>query len=221
MHARKRRSSSHLACDLARGTLVASNGGMRTLEAGFTVVEVTVVAAVAMVTVGLAAPSIIAAIDAYKFNNDVQLVAATVRNARYNAVASNTTLRVRFNCPSVGQMRVVEVTGNAAIDTADNRCDTAAYPYPDGNGSAAPNNDGPVIQIGTSTSLPAAATGLEISTTGRVVPLTNCPACAAAAPPSTLTMGDDYTSTDRVISVSATGKTTVTRFNTARSQEQH
>ena len=194
---------------------------MRTHEAGFTVIEVTVVAAVAMLTVGLAAPSIIEAIDAAKFNNDVQLVAATVRNARYNAVASNTTLRVRFNCPAVGQMRVVEVTGNAAIDTADNRCDIAAYPYPDGNGSAAPNNDGPVIQIGTSTSLPAATTGLQISTTGRVVPVTSCPACATAAPPATLTMGDDYTSTNRVISISATGKTTVNRFNTAPAQQEH
>lgn len=176
------------------------------------------VAAVAMVTVGLAAPSILAAIDAYKFNNDVQLVAATVRNARYNAVASNTRLRVRFNCPSVGQMRVVEVTGNAAIDGADNRCDLAAYPYPDGNGSAAPNNDGPLIQIGSATSLPAATTGLQIDTTGRIVPITSCPACTTAAPPATLTMGDDYTSTNRVISISATGRTTVNRFNTARSQ---
>ena len=184
-------------------------------------VEVTVVAAVAMVTVGLAAPSILEAIDAYKFNNDVQLVAATVRNARYNAVASNTTLRLRFNCPSVGQMRVIEVTGNAVIDNADNRCDTAAYPYPDGNGTAVPNNDGPVIQIGSTTSLPAATTGLEISTSGRVVPVTSCPACAAAAPPATLRLGDDNTSTNRVISISATGRTTVDRFNTARTQEHH
>jgi Tfp pilus assembly protein FimT len=194
---------------------------MRRNEAGFTVIEVTVVAAVAMVTVGLAAPSILAAIDAYKFNSDVQLVAATVRNARYNAVASNTTLRVRFNCPSVGQMRVVEVTGTAAIDDAADRCDTAAYPYPDANGTTAPNNDGPVIQIGSTTSLPQATTGLEIGTTGRVTPIANCPACSAAPTPATLTMGDDRTSTNRRITVSATGKTTVDRFSTARTQEQH
>src|SRR5690242_14443864 len=116
--ARKRRSKNDLASVFVRGTLVATWRGMRTHEAGFTVIEVTVVAAVAMCTVGLAAPSILKAIDAYRFNSDVQLVAATVRNARYNAVASNTTLRVRFNCPSVGQMRVVEVTGTAAIDDA-------------------------------------------------------------------------------------------------------
>jgi Tfp pilus assembly protein FimT len=193
---------------------------MRKPEAGFTVIEVTVVAAVAMATVGLAAPSIIEAIDAYKFNSDVQQVAATIRGARYNAVASNTTLRVRFNCPATGQMRVLEVTGNSAIDNASDRCDTTSYPYPDGNGSAAPNNDGPVIQIGPSTALPTTVSGLEISTAGRVVPIAGCPACAASSPPATLTLGDDYTSTNRTITVTATGGTRVARFSSARSEQQ-
>ena len=51
-------------------------------------------------------------------------------------------------------MRVVEVTGNAAIDTAGDRCDLSAYPYPDTDASTAPNNDGPVLQMGSSTDLP-------------------------------------------------------------------
>ena len=59
-------------------------------------------------------------------------------------------MRVRFNCPATGQMRVVEVTGNAAIDTAGDRCDLGAYPYPDTDASTAPNNDGPVLQMGSS-----------------------------------------------------------------------
>ena len=119
---------------------------MRKHEAGFSIVEVVVVAAVTMITVGLAAPSITGAIETYQFNSDVQNVAATIRSARFKAVASNVSMRVRFNCPSTGQMRIVEVTGNAAIDNAADRCDLGAYPYPDTDASTAPNNDGPVLR---------------------------------------------------------------------------
>ena len=127
---------------------------MRKHEAGFSIVEVVVVAAVTMITVGLAAPSITAAIDTYQFNNDVQSVASTIRSARFTAVASNVRMQVRFNCPATGQMRVVEVTGNAGIDTAGDRCDLNAYPYPDPDASVAPDNDGPVVQMGSGTDLP-------------------------------------------------------------------
>jgi len=193
---------------------------MRKREAGFSIVEVVAVAAVTMITVGLAAPSITAAIETYQFNNDVQSVASTIRTARFTAVASNVRMQVRFNCPATGQMRVVEVTGNAAIDTAGDRCDLDAYPYPDPDASVAPDNDGPVVQMGSGTDLPTTVGGLEISTSGRVVPLTGCPACATASPPALLTMGDDRTDTDRRITVTATGGTTVSRYGTARESTQ-
>jgi type II secretory pathway pseudopilin PulG len=184
-------------------------------EAGFSVIEVTVVAGVAMITLGLAAPSIITAIDSYKFNSEVQTVAATIRSARYKAVASNVTLRLRFNCPATGQMRLVEVTGNSAIDTATDRCDTTAYPYPDPDASAAPNNDGPVIQMSSAVDLPTTVHGLEISAAGRIQPLTGCPGCTAGSPPAVLVMGDDRSSTIRNITVSATGGTTIDRHSSA------
>ena len=189
---------------------------MRKYEAGFSVVEVVVVAAVTMITVGLAAPSITGAIETYQFNSDVQSVAATIRSARFTAVASNVRMRVRFNCPATGQMRVVEVTGIAAIDDASDRCDLDSYPYPDADASAVPDNDGPVLLMSSSTDLPTTVSGLEISTAGRVVPLTGCPSCAAAPPPAVLTMGDERSDTDRNITVSATGGTTVSRYGVAR-----
>jgi Tfp pilus assembly protein FimT len=191
---------------------------MRKREAGFSVVEVTVVAGVAMITLGLAAPSITGAIDTYRFNSEVQTVAATIRSARYKAVASNVTLRLRFNCPSTGQMRLVEVTGDSAIDTASDRCDTTAYPYPDPDASAAPNNDGPVIQMSSAVDLPTTVHGLEISAAGRIQPLTGCPGCTAGSPPAVLVMGDDRSSTDRLITVTATGGTTISRHSTARTE---
>ena len=189
---------------------------MRKWEAGFSVVEVTVVAGVAMITMGLAAPSIITAIDDYKFSSEVQTVAATIRSARYKAVSNNVTMRLRFNCPATGQMRLVEVTGDSAIDTASDRCDTTAYPYPDPDASAAPNNDGPVIQMSSTVDLPTTVHGLEISTAGRIQPLTGCPGCAVGSPPAVLVIGDDRSSTNRNLTVTATGGTTIERFNTAR-----
>ena len=148
---------------------------MRKHEAGFSIVEVVVVAAVSMITIGLAAPSITGAIETYQFNSDVQSVAATIRSARFTAVASNVACACDSTVPPRDRCAIVEVTGNAAIDTAGDRCDLSAYPYPDPDANAAPNNDGPVLQMGSSTDLPATASGLEISTTGRVVPLTGCP----------------------------------------------
>lgn len=189
---------------------------MRKHEAGFSVIEVTVVAGVAMITMGLAAPSITSAIESYQFNSEVQTVAATIRSARYKAVSNNVTLRLRFNCPATGQMRVVEVTGNSAIDDATDRCDTTAYPYPDPDATAAPNNDGPVIQMSSAVDLPTTVHGLEVSTAGRIQPLTGCPSCSAGSPPAVLVMGDDRTSSDRTITVTATGGTTIARYGTAR-----
>lgn len=194
---------------------------MRKYEAGFSVVEVVVVAAVTMITVGLAAPSITGAIETYQFNSDVQNVAATIRSARFTAVASNKSMRVRFNCPATGQMRVVEVTGNAAIDQASDRCSLSSYPYPDTDANTAPNNDGPILEMGSSTDLPTTVAGLEISTAGRVVPLTGCPACSTASPPAVLTMGDERSDTNRLITVTATGGTTVSRYGTAGETQAH
>ena len=189
---------------------------MREHEAGFSIVEVVVVAAVTMITVGLAAPSITGAIETYQFNSDVQSVAATIRSARFTAVASNKSMRVRFNCPATGQMRVVEVTGNTAIDQASDRCSLSSYPYPDTDANTAPNNDGPILEMGSSTDLPTTVAGLEISTSGRVVPLTGCPACSTASPPAVLTMGDERSDTNRLITVTATGGTTVSRYGTTQ-----
>ena len=187
---------------------------MRKSDAGFSVIEVVVVATVTMITVGLAAPSITNAIDTYKFNSDVQAVAATIRSARYKAVASNVAMRVRFNCPETGKMRIVEVTGNAAIDDAADRCDLSAYPYPDVDAANAPNNDGPVLSMGDSSSFAGAIPSLQITTTGRVSPLTGCPTCVAAAPPALLYIEDDRTDTRRLITVAASGGTTVSRHAT-------
>jgi len=183
---------------------------MGTRESGFTLIEAVVVSAVAMISLGLAAPALTGAMQHYQFNTDVQQLASTIRNARYKAVASNATMRVRLNCPSQGQMRVVQVTGNAAIDDAANRCDTAVYPYP--GTTAATAGDGPVVLMGTSIDYPQNVASIQISNTGRMVPLTACPNCVAGAPPFTVSVEDGRNSLQRNITVSATGSLTVEDF---------
>jgi prepilin-type N-terminal cleavage/methylation domain-containing protein len=183
---------------------------MSTRESGFTLIEVVVVSAVAMITLGLAAPALTGAMQHYQFNTDVQQLATTIRNARYKAVASNATMRVRLNCPSQGQMRVVQLTGNAAIDNAGNRCDTAVYPYP--GTTTATAGDGPVVLMGTSINYPQSVASIQISNTGRMVPLTACPNCTTGAPPFTVSVQDDRNSLQRNITVSATGSLTIEDF---------
>lgn len=145
--------------------------------AGYTLVEVLMVSGVMAIIAGMAVPAIAAGMRRYALNNAAQQVASVIRSARYTAVAKNTDVRVRFNCPAANQYRVVEVTGVTAIDTATDRCSATSYPYPDANTAAAPNVDGPVLVLPAGTELDD-FDNLQIDTEGRVTPLTGCPSCA-------------------------------------------
>jgi prepilin-type N-terminal cleavage/methylation domain-containing protein len=145
--------------------------------AGYTLVEVMMVTAVMAIIAGVAVPPIAAGMRRYALNNAAQQVASAIRSARYTAVAKNTDVRVRFNCPADNQYRVVEVTGVTAIDTNADRCSTASYPYPDADLTALPNVDGPVLVLPSGTEL-GDVDNLHIDTEGRVSPLTGCPTCA-------------------------------------------
>ena len=170
--------------------------------AGFTLVEIMLVVAIGGTLSAVAVPSIGAALRRYKMNTATRTITAEIRGARFTAVAKNRTMRVRFNCPGPGQYRVVEVTGNAAIDNAANRCDETAYPYPDPNPAVAPNADGPARWINQGAAL-GAVQDLQISNRGRIQPLNNCPACAVAAPPATIALTNGYET--QTITVSASG----------------
>ncbi len=53
-----------------------------------------------------------------------ELIGSQIRQARLKAISRNKTFKVRFDCPSTGQFRILEVTGNTTIDNASNRCST-------------------------------------------------------------------------------------------------
>src|SRR5207247_5163293 len=79
-----------------------------------------------------------------------------LETARLNAVASNTSMRARFNWPAPGQFRALERIGTPfAADAADDidanaatRCNQTSYPSKatgsDTSRLTRPNNDGPV-----------------------------------------------------------------------------
>ena len=173
--------------------------------AGFSLVEIMMVVAMISIAAAAATPSIAAAMRIYTINSATESVASTVRSARYSAVTANRPVRVRFNCPSAGRFRVVELVGTA-IDNDTNRCQLTNYPYPDPDASAAPNVDGPVVVLPAGTVFNSAQ-DLEISAAGRVTPLSGCPTCVLGAPPSTLTIGNG--NDIRTITVSASGQVQV------------
>jgi prepilin-type N-terminal cleavage/methylation domain-containing protein len=172
-------------------------------QSGFSLIELLIVVAVGMVVVGVAVPQVVEAMRQASLNTSVHSVAAAIRGARYSAVAKNRAVRVRFNCPAANQFRVVEVTGNAGIDQAADRCSEAVYPYPDPDDTVAPNIDGQMLRLGEDTQF-GAAQDIQIDTSGRVTKLTGCPACVSSAAPATIAVvnGNDT----RTITVNASGQ---------------
>ena len=179
--------------------------------AGFSLVDIMMVLAVGGILSAVAVPSIDGAMKRYRMNTASRTITGEIRAARFTAVAKNRTMRVRFNCPGVGQFRVIEVTGNAAIDNAADRCSETAYPYPDPNPAVAPNADGPAMWINQGAAL-GAVQDLQISNRGRIQPLNNCPACAVAAPPASIGLTNGYET--QTITISASGMVSTPTYST-------
>jgi prepilin-type N-terminal cleavage/methylation domain-containing protein len=175
-------------------------------QSGFSLIELLIVVAVGMIVLGMAVPAVVEATRQASLNTSVQSVAAAIRGARYTAVSKNRTVRVRFNCPAANQFRVIEVTGNAGIDQAADRCSETTYPYPDPDPAVAPNIDGQMVRLGANSQF-GAAQDVQIDTSGRVTRLTGCPTCVSSAAPATISIANG--SETRTITVNASGQVIV------------
>jgi len=97
--------------------------------------------------------------------------------ARLKAVSTSRPMRVRFDCPSAGKLRVVELIGTPAVpdandaDTYTNRCNETLFPYSptgaDQSRLTRPNNDGPIRLLQPQTTFTAKKT-LEFWADGSV-----------------------------------------------------
>jgi prepilin-type N-terminal cleavage/methylation domain-containing protein len=172
---------------------------------GFTLIEIMLVVFVIGTTLAIAVPAVSEAMRIYGLNNARQSIVSAVRSARYTAVSKNKTVRIRFNCPTVNEFRIIEVVGSG-VDSASNRCQTAAYPYPDKDVAAAPNVDGPVMRLPQRTTF-GSFQDIEIDTNGRMTPLTGCPPCTPATGSATIVVKNG-TATRQIV-ITANGQVSV------------
>src|SRR5688572_23670052 len=141
--------------------------GLRRLpesERGFTLVDVLITIGIIGVIGGMSAPALQNLSDGMKLGTALRDVERELQTARLKAVTANRPIRVRFNCPSAGQYRMVELIGTPAapsgLDTAANRCQESVYKTPanDANPLTRPNHDGAVRRLPESVAFGAAAT---------------------------------------------------------------
>jgi len=137
-------------------------------ETGFTLIDVLITIAVIGTLAAVAVPALANVTERMKLGQGQREVERELQAARLKAVTANRRMRVRFNCPSARQYRMVEVIGTASDDAA-NRCSETAYPAvpPDNNPLTRPNHDGPIRNLPKDVSFGAAA-ALEFAPDGTV-----------------------------------------------------
>jgi len=124
----------------------------------------------AITLAALAGPSFSTLIEANEARTAARRVERELQTARLKAVTASRALRVRFDCPAAGQLRILEVTGIATTDDAANRCDPVAFPSPGPNDMlrATPSLDSPVIYLPEGTTVTGDPRHFEFSTRGSV-----------------------------------------------------
>jgi Tfp pilus assembly protein FimT len=140
---------------------------------GFTLIDMVVVVTLVAIMGGMALAQFKDMTDSMRLAQGAREVERELQTARLKAVTSNRPIRVRFNCPTEGKYRMVELIGSTTVpvaaDDAANRCQENVYPYPaaDRNPMTLPNHDGPVRSLHSKLSFGATQT-LEFWPNGTV-----------------------------------------------------
>jgi prepilin-type N-terminal cleavage/methylation domain-containing protein len=112
----------HLSGRTSAGLALALETGV-TSTRGFTLVELLIGLAIIGIISATAIPVFISSSARNAVWTATELVGSQIRLARLQAISHNSRFRVRFDCPSTGNFRVLAVTENPAIDDAADRCD--------------------------------------------------------------------------------------------------
>jgi prepilin-type N-terminal cleavage/methylation domain-containing protein len=103
---------------------------------GFTLFELLVVMALIAILSAITVPVMMESVGRNSAWTASEQIGSQIRQARLKAISRNRTFRVRFDCPQVGQFRVLVVTGDPTIDAAADRCsdtqpfDSGVYAMP-------------------------------------------------------------------------------------------
>ena len=122
--------------------------------AGFSIIDVVATMAVIATVSAMAVPQVSSGLDSMRLGMSVRDVERELQYARLKSVSTNRPIRVRFDCPSAGNIRAVEVIGTPALpdandaDAVTGRCSETTYPYSptgaDQSRLTRPNNDGAI-----------------------------------------------------------------------------
>jgi type II secretory pathway pseudopilin PulG len=177
---------------------------------GFTVIDTLATLAVFATVSAIALPRLTSSLEGQRLNMETRNVERELQSARLSAVAANRPIRIRFNCPSAGRYRRVEVIGTVNVPHADDaearavaRC---GYPFPaaDTNPLTRPNNDGQTLQLNSTVTFTAVQT-LEFWPDGTVhVPAATNPWPRLGATDATITVAKG--SSTKSIKVNSLGK---------------
>ena len=184
---------------------------------GYSLVDQMLTLGLIVTVSAIAVPSLKNSLDSQRLGMETRAVEREMQLARLSAVSTNRPIRLRFDCPSAGYYRRVEVIGSInnpnTGDDADNRaavrCNDGTYPYPaaDNDPITKPNNDGPKMQLNTKVAFSSTQT-LEFWPNGTVHVYN---AANAPWPQVTNTVNIILTSAgvDRSVTVNALGKTQI------------
>lgn len=164
-----------------RPLAVAPTGGFSLIELLITVGLVGAISAVAIPTLGTSN-------SRTRLYTATETIQAQLRTARLAAISRNRPVRLAFNCPVAGAVRLLTVTGTAGVDDAANRC-TTNQP-----------NDGAAVYLPAGVTFAAVPT-LEFSGRGIVT-------AQGAAVPISFTIRHGYDT--RTVLVTAIGRITAT-----------
>lgn len=177
---------------------------------GFTLIDTLATLAVFATVSAIALPRLTSSLEGQRLGMETRNVERELQSARLSAVATNRPIRIRFNCPSAGRYRRVEVIGTVNIPHADDaearavaRC---GYPFPaaDTNPLTRPNNDGQTLQLNSTVTFTAVQT-LEFWPDGTVhVPAATNPWPRLGATDATITVAKG--SSTKSIKVNSLGK---------------
>lgn len=174
-------------------------------------IELLVVIALIGIVASIGLPLYGNAVDSLRLGASARDVERELQTARLKAVSARHAMRVRFDCPSAGSFRMVELIGTpsspATADSATNRCTDTVYPYPSSsmNVLVRPNNDGPVRLLQPETAFTAAQT-IEFWPDGTAHAGTSDASAWPIIPPAGITITVTRRNVSKSITVNGVGR---------------